>query len=81
MFSLEGKTAIITGGASGIGLAISRLFASQGATVHLFELNYDLALKEAEQIVADGGRAKAHSINITQSTKGKGRSIHYCGLQ
>jgi NAD(P)-dependent dehydrogenase (short-subunit alcohol dehydrogenase family) len=71
MFSLEGKTAVITGGASGIGLAISRLFASQGAAVHIFELNYDLALKEAEQIVADGGSAKAHSINITQQQKVK----------
>lgn len=71
MFSLEGKTAIITGGASGIGLAISRLFASQGATVHLFELNYDLALNETEHIVADGGRAKAHSINITNQQKVK----------
>ncbi len=71
MFSLEGKTAVITGGASGIGLAISRLFASQGATVHLFEVNYDLALKEAEHIVADGGKAKAHSINITNQQKVK----------
>ena len=69
MFSLEGKTAIITGGASGIGLAISRLFASQGASVHIFELNYDLAREESDKIISAGGKAKAHSINITEQAK------------
>ena len=71
MFSLEGKTAIITGGASGIGLAISRLFARQGAMVHIFELNYDLALEECNNIIASGHKAKAHSINITEQNKVK----------
>jgi 2-keto-3-deoxy-L-fuconate dehydrogenase len=39
MFSLQNKTAIITGGASGIGLAIAKLFDRQGATVHVLDLN------------------------------------------
>ncbi len=68
MFSLEGKTAIITGGASGIGLAISRLFGRQGATVHLFEVNHDLARQEAEEIRAAGGKASAHAVDITEQT-------------
>jgi len=71
MFSLEGKTAIVTGGASGIGLAISRLFASQGAMVHVFELNEDLAREECNNIIASGYKAKAHSINITEQQKVK----------
>jgi 2-keto-3-deoxy-L-fuconate dehydrogenase len=71
MFSLEGKTAIITGGASGIGLAISKLFAQQGATVHIFELNYELALEESKNIISAGGKAKAHAIDITQQAKVK----------
>jgi len=71
MFSLEGKTAIITGGASGIGLAISRLFASQGAMVHIFELNYELAREESDKIISAGGNAKAHSVNITEQAKVK----------
>ena len=41
MFSLKGKSAVITGGGSGIGKAISILFAKQGATVHIIELNAD----------------------------------------
>lgn len=71
MFSLKGKTAIITGGASGIGLAISQLFARQGAVVHILELNYELAAMEVEKIIASGGQAFAHSVNITQQGKVK----------
>jgi len=71
MFSLEGKTAIITGGASGIGLAISQLFARQGAVVHILELNYELATMETASIIASGGKAFAHAVNITQQDKVK----------
>lgn len=38
-FDLSQKTAIITGGASGIGAAIATTFADQGASVHIFDLN------------------------------------------
>lgn len=47
MFSLKGKSAVVTGGGSGIGKAISVLFAKQGATVHIIELN----LQSAEETV------------------------------
>lgn len=49
MFSLAHKTAIITGGASGIGLAIARRFAAQGAAIELVDLQaaaLDRALSE-----------------------------------
>lgn len=62
MFSLNGKVAIVTGGASGIGFAISKLFHQQGAVVHLFDLNKEQAEKKAAEI---GPNAFAHSIDVT----------------
>ena len=66
MFSLQGKTAVITGGGSGIGLAISRLFAARGASVHILELNIGLAEQEAEKIGQTGAKARAHLVDITR---------------
>lgn len=65
MFSLTNKTAVITGGGSGIGKAISKLFAAQGAVVHIVELNADAAVKTVNEIEAEGGKAHAHSGNVT----------------
>ena len=65
IFRLDGKTAIVTGGGSGIGRAIGVRFAAQGAKVHIL----DLSLKEAEdtcrQISAAGGRAEAYACDVT----------------
>src|ERR1700741_941358 len=71
MFSLRNKTAIITGGASGIGLAVSKLFAQQGANVHIFDLNYQRAKEETDNISKEGGNATAHEINIADQSKVK----------
>ena len=38
IFSLASKKVVITGGGSGIGRAISLLFAQQGAEIHIFDL-------------------------------------------
>ena len=54
MFSLKGKSAVITGGGSGIGKAIAILFAKQGATVHIIELNADAAAQTIDEIGSEG---------------------------
>ncbi|WP_432713674.1 SDR family NAD(P)-dependent oxidoreductase [Pedobacter sp.] len=65
MFSLKGKTAVITGGGSGIGKAIAQLFAKQGAAVHIIELNAEAAAATVAEIAADGV-AFAHSCDVSQ---------------
>jgi len=64
VFRLDNKTAVITGGGSGIGRAMSVLFAQQGATVHIIELNEENAKATVDEINAAGGKAFAHSCNV-----------------
>jgi 2-keto-3-deoxy-L-fuconate dehydrogenase len=65
MFSLKGKSVVITGGGSGIGKAISVLFGKQGAFVHIIELNADAAKETVDEIVKDGGKAISYSCNVS----------------
>jgi 2-keto-3-deoxy-L-fuconate dehydrogenase len=65
MFSLKGKSAVITGGGSGIGRAISVLFSKQGATVHIIELNADAAKETVDEILKEGGQAFAYGCNVS----------------
>ena len=65
LFRLEKKTAVVTGGGSGIGRAVAELFASQGATVAIIELNQSAADDVAEGIKAAGYNAEALACNVT----------------
>lgn len=65
IFSLENKIAIVTGGASGIGLAITKLFARQGATVHVLELNSALAQQQINEAIDDIKNINVHTCDIS----------------
>ncbi|GAB4055791.1 SDR family NAD(P)-dependent oxidoreductase [Spirosoma litoris] len=65
MFSLKNKTALVTGGASGIGLAISKTFAQAGASVHILDLNKDQAEQAVDEIKQAGGQAVSHAIDVS----------------
>ena len=60
---ISGRTAIITGGASGLGEATARLFHQLGAQVALFDLN----VERGEQIVRELGaeRAALYAVDVT----------------
>jgi NAD(P)-dependent dehydrogenase (short-subunit alcohol dehydrogenase family) len=55
---LDNKTAIVTGGAAGIGGGASRVFAAEGARVLIVDIDADLANETHEAIVAAGGTAE-----------------------
>jgi NAD(P)-dependent dehydrogenase (short-subunit alcohol dehydrogenase family) len=57
LFDFSGKTAIITGGGSGIGKGISLLFGQQGAHVYILEMNIDAATETVAEITGKGGKA------------------------
>ncbi|HLT41296.1 MAG TPA: SDR family oxidoreductase [Sphingobacteriaceae bacterium] len=65
MFSLENKTAIITGGASGIGEAISILFAKQGAKVYILDYNSEGGKALADEINQSGGNVVAYQCDVS----------------
>jgi len=61
---LEGKTAIVTGAASGIGKAIAVRYAREGANVVVTDLNEEGAQNTAAAIAAAGGNAIAVRANV-----------------
>lgn len=66
MFSLAGKTAVVTGGGSGIGRAIAELFAQQNAIVHILELNESACNEVKSALQKDGRNVVTHSCNVSQ---------------
>jgi len=67
MQRLEGKVALITGAASGMGLVAASLFASEGARVVLADVTEEAGQAVAEEIAATGGRAAFVRADVSQA--------------
>jgi 2-keto-3-deoxy-L-fuconate dehydrogenase len=68
MFSLKNKTAIITGGGSGIGKAICLLFARQGANICLLDIDERGSLDTIEQINREKGKAEFFACAVDRES-------------
>ena len=68
MFSLAGKTALVTGAGSGIGAAIAELMAAAGARVFATDRDGETAQGTAKRIVAAGNRADALVLDVADES-------------
>src|SRR5688572_25583951 len=71
MGRLENKVALITGGASGMGMVASQLFASEGAKVVLTDVSDDAGEQAAADIRAGGGEATYMHADVSLETDAK----------
>ncbi len=69
MFSLEGKTVVMTGAAGGIGSKIAEGMALAGADVALCDINEENLLETKEKIMKTGGKASSHVLDVTKAAR------------
>jgi NAD(P)-dependent dehydrogenase (short-subunit alcohol dehydrogenase family) len=63
-YDLEGKVAVVTGGAQGIGLAVARRMAESGARIAIWDRDAELAHEAARQLGPD---ARAYEVEVTDA--------------
>jgi 7-alpha-hydroxysteroid dehydrogenase len=65
-FSIAGKTAIVTGAAHGVGLAIARHFVDQGARVVFADMDEEALEREVGQIAGDDGPVRIFAGDLRE---------------
>ena len=68
-FSLDGRSAVVSGGARGIGLSIAQRMAAAGAKIAIADLDLEAAHAAAEQIRQLGGEVIACGVDVTDEAQ------------
>lgn len=71
MFDLTNKTTIVTGAGSGIGKAIAKLFAKQGAVVYILDFDETGAARAVQEIITEGGNVQAMKCDVSSQAQVK----------
>jgi NAD(P)-dependent dehydrogenase (short-subunit alcohol dehydrogenase family) len=69
MFRLENKVALVTRAGSGIGGAIARIYAQQGAQVVIGDIRSEVAKRVATSIQENGGKATALAFDVADEVQ------------
>ncbi len=65
---LEQRTAIVTGGAQGLGFAISELFVQEGASVLMADIQGDKVSGSAARLAAQGAKTVPFTVDVSQKS-------------
>ncbi|MBN1611576.1 MAG: 3-oxoacyl-[acyl-carrier-protein] reductase [Polyangiaceae bacterium] len=64
---MDGKVAIVTGAAQGIGAAVGERLAGEGAALAALDINLEKAQETAERVRQAGGRAEAYQVDVANT--------------
>lgn len=79
-FSLQGRTALVTGAGAGIGAAVATAFAAAGAAVLVTDLDGDAAAAVARSIRSSGGAAESAALDVRDSAAAAAAAAAASGL-
>ena len=77
MGTLEGKVAVVTGSGRGIGKETARIFAREGASVIINDVDETIAAEAVKELEAQGGTAAYCVADIRSTQKNCNRQCHY----
>jgi len=81
MYSLKNKTAVVTGGGSGIGKAICQVFASAGANIYILDIDEQGSSETVDLIRQAGGQAEFLACAVDQETSVQEAISHIAHIQ
>ena len=80
MFTLEGRSALVTGAGAGIGASVAKAFAHAGAAVVVTDIDETAAKQVADEILSTGGRAESAAVDVRNADQATAAAEQAAGL-